>query len=249
MSGPPSSPGASGPKMAVEGLRAGYGAVDVVRELDLEVPAGRISVVLGPNGAGKSTTCKALAGLVPATAGRILLDGDDVTRRPGWWRAQHGVLLIPEGRGIFPGLSVDENLAVLLPSPSDRAQVYERFAILGERRRQHAGSLSGGQQQLLSLAPTLVHRTGLLNADEPTLGLAPRVADDVLAVFDELRRAGGTVLLVGESPRGLVDIADQVALLHAGRITWSGPPDALERADLEASYFGDAAARPREDAT
>jgi len=228
-------------KLAVENLEAGYGAVRIVHGMDLSLAAATIGAILGPNGAGKSTTCKTLAGYLPATGGTIRLDGQDVTKKPCWWRARRGIFLVPEGRGIFPGLSVDDNLKLLLPKASEREQVFERFRVLGERKRQHAGSLSGGEQQMLSLAPTLVHRTEVLIVDEPTLGLAPRVADDVLSVFTELRDAGTSVLLVGESPHGIVDIADQVSLLHVGRITWSGPASDLDQATLEESYFGEAA--------
>jgi len=227
------------PKLAVEGLEAGYGPVRVVHGMDLALAPGTISAILGPNGAGKSTTCKTLAGYLPATAGSIALDGKDVTSKPCWWRARKGIFLVPEGRGIFPGLSVDDNLKVLLPTSSEREQAYGRFRLLGERRRQHAGSLSGGEQQMLSLAPALVHHAEVLIADEPTLGLAPRVADDVLSIFAELRDAGSTVLLVGESPRGIVDIADSISLLHAGRIVWSGPAAELRQDTLEESYFGE----------
>lgn len=227
------------PRLAVERLEAGYGPVRVVHGMDLKLAPGTITAILGPNGAGKSTTCKALAGFLPATAGTICLDGKDVTSKPCWWRARQGILLVPESRGIFPGMSVDDNLKILLPKSSDREQAYDRFPLLAERRRQHAGSLSGGEQQMLSLAPTVVHRAEVLIADEPTLGLAPRIADDVLSIFSELRDAGSTVLLVGESPRGIVDIADHIALLHVGRISWSGPASELEQATLEQSYFGD----------
>jgi ABC-type branched-subunit amino acid transport system ATPase component len=207
--------------------------------MNLTLAPGTIGAILGPNGAGKSTTCKTLAGFLPATAGSIRLNGADVTAKSCWWRARRGIFLVPEGRGIFPGLSVDDNLKVLLRKASEREQVYERFRLLGERRRQHAGSLSGGEQQMLSLAPGLVHQAEVIIADEPTLGLAPRVADEVLGVFAELRDAGSTVLLVGESPHGIVDIADHVSLLHVGRVTWSGPASSLEQATLEESYFGD----------
>jgi ABC-type branched-subunit amino acid transport system ATPase component len=227
--------------LEAQGLHAGYGLVRVVHGIDLALERGTISAILGPNGAGKSTTCKALAGYVEVSAGRILLEGTDVAKKACWWRARRGIFLVPEGRGIFPGMSVDDNLRLLLPKGTDRATVYDRFRILGGRRRQAAGSLSGGEQQILSLAPALVHRAKVLIADEPTLGLAPRVADEVLALFSELRDAGTTVLLVGESPHGIVDIADQVALIHVGRIFWSGPAAELDQATLEESYFGEAA--------
>ena len=227
------------PRLVVTGLQSGYDPIRVLHGLDLLLSEGMIGAILGPNGAGKSTTCKTLAGFIPATAGSICLNGVDVTSKSCWWRARRGIFLVPEGRGIFPGLSVDDNLKVLLTKGSEREQVYERFQLLGERRRQAAGSLSGGEQQMLSLAPALVHPAEVLIVDEPTLGLAPRIADEVLGVFAELRDSGGTVLLVGESPHGIVDIADHIALLHVGRVTWSGPASQLDQATLEESYFGD----------
>jgi ABC-type branched-subunit amino acid transport system ATPase component len=220
------------PKLELSGLEVGYGPVQVVHGIDVELGPGSVNVILGPNGAGKSTTCKAVAGYLPVRGGAITLDGVDVT-------ARHGITLVPEGRGVFPGLSVDDNLRILLPKSTDRAQIYDRFRVLGERRRQHAGSLSGGEQQMLSLAPVLVHRVEVLVADEPMLGLAPRAANEVCTLFAELAAKGVTVLLVGESPHGLVDIADHISLLHVGRITWSGPARDLDRSTLEASYFGD----------
>jgi ABC-type branched-subunit amino acid transport system ATPase component len=229
------------PVLAVEGLSTGYGSVGIVHRLDLDLQPSSVSVVLGPNGAGKSTTCKAIAGLLPATSGRIVLQGDDITVRPAWWRAQHGIFLAPEGRGIFPGLSVEENLRVLLPAAADRDVIYERFPVLGQRRGVPAGNLSGGEQQMLAIAPMLVHQAAVVIADEPTLGLAPRVADVVLELFAEISRQGAAVLLVGESPQGLVEIASHVSLLHTGRIIWSGPASSLDTETLQAAYFGAAA--------
>jgi ABC-type branched-subunit amino acid transport system ATPase component len=235
----------SAPRLEVKGLDVSYGPVQVVHDLDLSLTAGSITTVLGPNGAGKSTTCSALAGLLPSRAGTICLDGVDITRRPSWWRARAGVVLVPEGRGIFPGLSVEDNLRLVLSRSAARDDVYERFPVLGERRRQSAGSLSGGEQQMLSLAPMLVHDTDVLIADEPTLGLAPRVVEQILAVFTELRDRGTTVLLVGESPHGIVAIADEVMLLHVGHVTWSGPASELDQGTLEAAYFGAGPTDPR----
>jgi ABC-type branched-subunit amino acid transport system ATPase component len=226
------------PVLAVELLSTGYGSVGVVRDLDLELVPGSVSVILGPNGAGKSTTCKALAGLLPAMGGRILLNGADITQRPAWWRARHGIFLAPEGRGIFPGLSVDENLSLVLRAAADRDAIYDRFEALGRRRSIAAGNLSGGEQQMLAIAPMLVHRADVVIADEPTLGLAPRVADVILELFAEISRQGAAVLLVGESPKGLVEIASQVALLHTGHITWRGPASALDAETLQQAYFG-----------
>ncbi len=226
------------PKLEVRGLDVRYGPVQVVHGLDLSLSAGSITTVLGPNGAGKSTTCQALAGLLPAGSGTIEFDGVDITRRPGWWRARQGIMLVPEGRGIFPGLTVEDNLRLVLTRSAERDELYQRFPVLGERRRQHAGSLSGGEQQMLSLAPMLVLGTELLIADEPTLGLAPRIVEQILGVFIELRERGTTVLLVAESPHGIVGVADRVMLLHVGQVVWSGAASELDQDILEAAYFG-----------
>jgi ABC-type branched-subunit amino acid transport system ATPase component len=230
-----------GAKLTLDGLGAGYGPAEVVRGIDLEVVEGRINAVFGPNGAGKSTACKAIAGLIPVSRGRIIYKGSDISDRPSWWRARKGIILIPEGRGVFPSLSVDDNLRILLPKVQDRATIYEQFGQLADRRLLRAGNLSGGEQQLLSLAPSLIHRAELLIADEPTLGLAPLVAELVLGIFSELCQRGTTVLLVGESPRGIVEIAERVSLLHAGRITWSGSSVHLEQEKILDSYFGSSA--------
>jgi ABC-type branched-subunit amino acid transport system ATPase component len=226
------------PKLEVRALDVSYGPVQVVHDLSLSLTKGSITTVLGPNGAGKSTTCQALAGLLPARAGTIELDGVDITRRPGWWRARRGIMLVPEGRGIFPGLSVEDNLRLVLTRSVERDEVYERFPVLGERRRQHAGTLSGGEQQMLSLAPMLVHGSDLLIADEPTLGLAPRVVEQILQIFTEVRDRGTTLLLVAESPQGIIGISDHAMLLHVGQVTWSGTASDLDQATVEASYFG-----------
>lgn len=226
--------------LAVTGLRSGYGPVEVVRGIDLSVIAGTVTAIIGPNGAGKSTLCKTLAGVVPAIAGRIVVNGEDLTAQPCWLRVRRGVVLVPEGRGVFPHLNVEENLGLLLPNASDRARVYERFTILGERRRQDAGTLSGGEQQLLSVAPMLVHKPSVLIADEPTLGLSPRRSVEIIELFAEIRAGGAAVVLVGESPRGIADVADRIALLHAGRIEWTGTPNELTPETLEEAYFGHA---------
>ena len=228
-----------GLRLHVDGVQAGYGPVTIIRDMTLRLQSGTITAVLGPNGAGKSTTCKAIVGLIPATAGRILLNGEDLSGRPCWWRAQRGVFLAPEGRGIFPALSVEDNLKVSVRSASDREKIYERFSNLANRKRLSAGSLSGGEQQMLTLAPTLTEQPEVLIVDEPTLGLAPRVSEFILDLFRELKADGATILLVGESPHGLVDIADAVTLVHGGRVVWSGTPGELNPETLEHAYFSD----------
>jgi ABC-type branched-subunit amino acid transport system ATPase component len=224
-------------RLNVDMVRAGYGAVTIVRDICLQLQAGTVTALLGPNGAGKSTMCKVIVGILPTTAGRIELDGVDITLQPCWWRAGRGLFLAPEGRGIFPSLTVEDNLRVSIHGATDRARVYERFPHLGRRRRLPAGSLSGGEQQMLALAPALIKDPEILIADEPTLGLAPRVASEVLGLFRELREAGTTILLVGESPRGLIDIADHAVLMHGGRVAWTGDAKSLDSATLEQAYF------------
>ena len=226
-------------RLQVDGISTGYGAITIVRDLSLQLSQGGVVALLGPNGSGKTTTCKAIAGLLPATGGQIRLNGIDVTGQPSWWRARRGIFLAPEGRGIFPSLSVDDNLRILLPGQADRDRIYERFAHLKRRRHVPAGNLSGGEQQMLALAPALAKVPAVLIVDEPTLGLAPRVADEVLEVFRESKSADTVILLAGESPRGIVDVADTVALLHAGRMVWSGDKQELDAQTLEQAYFSE----------
>ncbi|HEY3095959.1 MAG TPA: ATP-binding cassette domain-containing protein, partial [Acidimicrobiia bacterium] len=169
--------GAGGPKEAepaalgLERIVAGYGDVEVIHGVDLTVRTGQVVTLLGANGAGKSTLCAVAAGLLEPTSGRILLDGQNVTAEPAFRRARRGLLLAPEARGIFPGLSVDENLSLSLRSSAERDQAYERFPLLAQRRRQPAGLLSGGEQQMLALASALVRPPKVFAADEPSLGL------------------------------------------------------------------------------
>ena len=145
-----------GLRLHVDAIQAGYGPVTIIRDMTLRLQTGTITALLGPNGAGKSTTCKAIVGLIPTIEGRILLNGVDLSARPCWWRAQQGVFLAPEGRGIFPGLSVDDNLKVSVRRGSDRERIYERFSNLADRRRLSAGSLSGGEQQMLAVARAMM---------------------------------------------------------------------------------------------
>jgi ABC-type branched-subunit amino acid transport system ATPase component len=226
-------------RLEIDGMCSGYGPVAIVRDVSFALRKNTITTLLGPNGAGKSTTCKSIVGLLPLTTGGISLDGVNITARPCWWRAQAGIFLAPEGRGVFPALSVDDNLRLTIRSAADRSKVYERFANLAARRRLVAGSLSGGEQQMLALAPAWIIGPKILIADEPTLGLAPRAADQVLQLFEELRIAGATILLVGESPRGLIEITDTVVLLRGGRIVWSGARGELGSDTIEQAYFSD----------
>jgi ABC-type branched-subunit amino acid transport system ATPase component len=224
--------------LSLQGIVAGYGDVEVLHGVDLDVPEGRAVALLGANGAGKSTLCSVAAGLLEPTAGSVVLAGQDVTAHPAYRRQRDGILLVPEARGIFPGLTVQENLAILLRSDADRSKAYERFPILGERRAQRAGSLSGGEQQMLSLAPALAKPPKVFIADEPTLGLAPLAAEEVVRALRELRALGSAILLVDEKAREAMELADEIAFLELGRVVWFGPRGDVDEDRLAASYLG-----------
>ncbi len=222
----------------IDGLVAGYGEVEVLHGVDLAVPAGTVVALLGANGAGKSTLCAAASGLIPPTAGHVRLEGRDVTALSADERARAGLLLVPEARGIFPGLTVEENLRVLLRSGAERQRAYDRFPILAERRRQPAGLLSGGEQQMLSLAPALAKPPKVFVGDEPTLGLAPLAAKEVMRALGELRGLGSAIMLVEEKAREVMDLADTVAFMELGRVVWVGPREEADEDRLAAAYLG-----------
>jgi ABC-type branched-subunit amino acid transport system ATPase component/branched-subunit amino acid ABC-type transport system permease component len=239
-----SADGADGPKevepaaLRLERIVAGYGEVEVIHGVDLSVPTGQVVTLLGANGAGKSTLCAVAAGLLEPTSGRVLLQGDDVTAEPAFRRARRGLILAPEARGIFPGLSVDENLSLLLRSSAEREQAYERFPLLAERRRQPAGLLSGGEQQMLALSSALVRPPKVFVADEPSLGLAPLASEAVFGALTELRERGSSLLLVEEKAREALELADVVAVMELGRIAWTGPRRDADADRLAAVYLG-----------
>ncbi|MFD5528654.1 ABC transporter permease subunit [Streptomyces virginiae] len=240
---PPPNPraqhaGEAGAALELRGVTAGYDGGLVLHGVDLVVRRGEILAVLGPNGAGKSTACKVAAGLLPVTGGEVRMGGRDATGDGPVHRSRAGVLLAPEGRGIFPSLTIEENLALYLGEPDARAAVYDRFPRLAERRRVSAGALSGGEQQMLALAPLLQRPPAVLIADEPSLGLAPRVAEEVYALLTELRDAGTALLLVEEKAAGILGVADTVAYLSQGRVSWCGPRDEVEADRLTEAYLG-----------
>jgi ABC-type branched-subunit amino acid transport system ATPase component/branched-subunit amino acid ABC-type transport system permease component len=220
-------------------VSSGYNDHAVLSDIDVVLAPGTITALVGANGAGKTTLCKTAAGLITPTSGAIFLSGCDVTKTPVHRRAGR-VSLAPEARGVFPSLSVDDNLAIRLRTPAEREQAYDEFPALGERRKVPAGALSGGEQQMLTMAPLLQHPPAVLIADEPTLGLAPRIVDQLLGIFARLRDRGTTVLLAEERAKGVLDIADQVVLLELGRLIWSGPRRDLRDEQLTAIFLGSA---------
>lgn len=219
-------------------VRASYGGLVAVRDVTIGVPAGALVALLGPNGAGKSTLLRVLAGLHDPDRGTVLLDGEDVTAAPANALARRGVALIPEGRGIFPALTVEENLRVAGLAGPARTRALETFPVLGDRLGQQAGTLSGGEQQMLALSRALADHVRIVLIDEPSLALAPRLVDDVFARIRDLHAAGKTVLAVEQYVARALEIADLVYVLRKGRLAFAGEPGELAHAPLESAYLG-----------
>jgi branched-chain amino acid transport system ATP-binding protein len=234
--------GGAGAHLEVRGLGAGYGAFLVLRALDLEVRPG-LTVILGPNGAGKTTLLKALAGLIPRR-GRVSLDGLDLPERTDEI-VRAGVALVPEGRQLFPQMSVSENLELggwLVPG-AERArrveQAFEDFPKLRERARQLAGTMSGGEQQMVAVARAMVSHPRLLMLDEPSAGLAPRMVDELLAIVRRIADAGTTVLMVEQNVKKALAVADRGYVLERGVLVASGAARLLARSSVvREAYLG-----------
>ena len=233
------------PLLEVSNLSAAYGPFRTLFDIDLTISEGQAIALLGSNGSGKSTIARVLSGLVPSTAGRVIFGGSDITHWPAAKRRQSGMLHIPEGRGIFSTLSVEENLRLqLLSAPRSKRRVlmdeaYERFEILGERRDAKAGSLSGGQQRLLALAGAIVSPPSLLIADELSLGLAPNVLDEVYAALTSIRDSGVAILVIEQQIDRALGLADAATVIDHGAIAYSGPPSGATKVLEELLGGGD----------
>jgi branched-chain amino acid transport system ATP-binding protein len=214
--------------LRLEKLSCGYGAIRAVEDLSFDVPAGSVLALLGPNGAGKTSTIMAIMGHTTIHAGRVLFEGRDITRDPAVTRAPLGIALVPEGRRLFSDLSVDENLTVGGYCRSgardgiNRARAYEMFPILRDRRTQLAGSLSGGEQQMLAMGRALMAEPKLLLIDELSLGLMPKMVDLCFDALDRLRRGGLTIVLVEQNTTRALEIAQTVCILTSGSVAYSG---------------------------
>ena len=217
--------------LEIAGLSAGYGPTRIVEDLSLAVPAGRRLAILGRNGVGKTTLLAAIAGQARRYAGRIGLGGVDITGVPASLRARSGLGLVPQTRRIFPSLTVEENLSVGLKDRPRAAirEAYGMFPRLAERRRNLGSQLSGGEQQMLAIARTMLGRPSVLLLDEPLEGLAPVICDEVMGGLTRLAAGGEmTVLLVEQRIRAALDFAEAVVIMERGRIAWSGTPAWLE---------------------
>ena len=222
-------------------IRAGYGPIEVVHGISLVVPAGSVVALLGPNGGGKTTLLNVCAGTLAPSAGEVRFDGETVTHLSADGRARRGICTVPEGRGIFPNLSVRENLlmATQVGVPMDRIEdvTFAQFPQLSIRRKQLAGTLSGGEQQMLALARAFATDPKLVLLDELSLGLAPIVVAELYEKVRELASGGLSILLVEQFARTALPIADAAAVVLQGVIAYQGSPDEMEEA-LSASYLG-----------
>jgi branched-chain amino acid transport system ATP-binding protein len=234
------------PLLTVERLEAGYGDLRVLRGVDLEVHEGEVVSVVGANGAGKTTLLNAIAGTLPPTGGRVLLEGEEISGRPAHGIVSRGLALVPEGRRLFPFLTVQENLRLGAYHREARrrhdetlAEVLELFPILAERRDQLAGSLSGGEQQMCALGRGLMSRPKLLMLDEPSLGLAPIIVEQVFALIPTLVERGVTVLIVEQNVAEALELSTRANVLEQGRVALTGTgTEFLEDERLRAAYLG-----------
>jgi branched-chain amino acid transport system ATP-binding protein len=231
--------------LEVEDLDVRYGTSQALFGVSIAVAPGSVTAVLGANGAGKSTLARTVSGLVPAAAGRISFDGRPINGQSTHLIRRLGLTYIPEGRGIFPGLSVIDNLrmAVAQEKRGDRSDAIDRaiglFPVLGQRRNQRAGSLSGGEQQMLALARALAVPPRLIIADEMSLGLAPIVAESVFRSLEEAAKSGITIVLIEQFVHRALALADSCVILTRGQVGWSGPASEARQEVLD-RYLGEA---------
>ena len=234
--------------LRIEGLDVRYGAIDAIRGVSLHVNAGEVVTIIGGNGAGKSTLMKTISGLEPAAAGRMLFAGQDITTMPGHLRVALGIAQSPEGRQVFPDQTVRDNLMLgayhrndgQAAITADIEAQFETFPRLRERQDQMAGTMSGGEQQMLAIARALMSRPKLLLMDEPSLGLAPLIVKEIFGVIRQLKAAGVTILLVEQMANQALGVADRAYVLETGRITMEGKGQELRRdPKVRAAYLGE----------
>ncbi|MGB9992012.1 ABC transporter ATP-binding protein [Pseudoduganella rhizocola] len=230
--------------LEVRNLRAGYGAINVLWDVSLQMAEGGLTTIIGPNGAGKTTLLRAIMGLVPVMQGEILLGGRRIDGTPAWHMADASVAMIPEGRMVFRDMSVEENLIMGAFPKAQRAHVkqrleasYDMFPRLRERRSQLAGSLSGGEAQMLAMARGLMSDPRVLIVDEPSLGLAPLVVNELFEILSRLKQEGRTIVLVEQNTERAVAIADHVYLMQGGKVLLSQAASDIKLDQLHDLYF------------
>jgi branched-chain amino acid transport system ATP-binding protein len=233
--------------LEVQGLCVNYGRIEAIREISFGVPEGSVVTLIGANGAGKTTTMKTVSGLRPVRAGRIVFEGQDITHVPAHKRVELGITQSPEGRGCFPGMTVLENLEMGAYTRKDRKataaedldRVYTLFPRLKERAAQAAGTMSGGEQQMLAIGRALMGRPKLLLLDEPSMGLAPKLIAQIFSIVREIHAQGTTILLVEQNAAQALRTADHAYILETGEIVREGTGEALAQDDsVRAAYLG-----------
>jgi branched-chain amino acid transport system ATP-binding protein len=229
------------PALELSGVTAGYGRATVLRDVNLVVPAGKIVALLGPNGAGKTTLLRTATGLLRPTSGSVRINGADMTRSAPNRRTRAGLCLVPEGRGIFRSLTVRENLWMQIPKWSKDTsyeQVLDVFPILRQRLGQTAGTMSGGQQQMLALARSYLSSPRVVLLDEVSMGLAPKVVDEIFDAITQLASTGAALLLVEQYVNRALKLADVAVLLDRGTVAFNGSPSDLDQDEVLRGYLG-----------
>jgi len=231
--------------LEVEGLQSRYGRIPALHGIDLTIEAGALTALVGANGAGKTTLMRVISGVHPASAGRIRFEGADITRVPAARRVRLGIAQVPEGRQVFPALSVEDNLLLggyvrsFAECRTGLAEAFERFPALAVKRDQMAGTLSGGQQQMLAIARALIAKPRLLLLDEPSMGLAPLLVADIFRAIERLKRSGVTIFLVEQNALAALRLADRAYVLETGRTVLQGTgAELLADARVRAAYLG-----------
>jgi branched-chain amino acid transport system ATP-binding protein len=229
--------------LVLSNITAGYQDHVVLRDVSLTVPDHSVVALLGPNGAGKTTLLRVASGLIAPSAGTVTFDGTDLTGAPADAMARHGIVHVPEGRGVFPSLSVRDNLRLQTPGDLDQrglAAISAVFPRLGERIEQTAGTMSGGEQQMLALAHAYLAAPSVILLDEVSMGLAPLIVDEIFEHLGHLARAGTAMLLVEQYVARALELADYVYVLRKGAIEFAGEPGELGEDSILASYLGEA---------
>ena len=234
-------PSTSSPALEVVGLSSGYGSATVLRDVNLTVPVGSITALLGPNGAGKTTFLRTVSGFLPAKSGTVRLAGEDVTKLKSHKRFASGLCHIPEGRGVFRSLTVRENIVTQSARGNEKESIEratQAFPVLGRRIDQNAGTMSGGEQQMLAMAAAYVRDPKLVLVDEASLGLAPLIVDQIFAFLEGIASTGASLLIVDQYVHRALKMATHAFILHRGTIVFDGEPGQLLDSNLFEQYLG-----------